>query len=281
MNWDYINRTMSKVRSTEEMIKQNKIIEKTIKIQQDDKEIYGLALIPNSGKEKYPMVIISHGFGGNYRDNLNYAEVFAAKGIASYCFDFRGGCVASRSSRKTKEMSVLTELEDLRTVISYIKAQDFVDINNIFLLGESQGGLVSALIAPDISGEISGLMLLYPAFVIPDDARKQFASKEDIEEIVHWDMPLGKKYYEDVWDMDFEKEITGFNGPVIIFHGTDDDIVPLDYSRRAKECYENCELIVYSGLGHGFHGRQADPSAKAMLDFIEKNIKKENNYEKV
>lgn len=44
-------------------------------------------------------------------------------------------------------MSVITETGDLNAVIEQVKNWDWVDKENIFLIGESQGGCVSALVA--------------------------------------------------------------------------------------------------------------------------------------
>ena len=97
-------------------------------------------------------MICSHGLGGSYHSNLEYAEQFAQHGIAAYCFDFRGGG-GSRSEGSTTEMSVMTEVSDLETVLEAAKEWEFVDHEKIVLFGTSQGGIVSAITA--ISG-VSG-----------------------------------------------------------------------------------------------------------------------------
>ena len=39
---------------------------------------------------------------------------------------------------------------------------------------------------------------------------------------------------------------------LLILHGDEDDIVPLEDSRKAEEQYENCELKVMAGETHHF-----------------------------
>lgn len=51
----------------------------------------------------------------------------------------------SRSGNDTLKMSVFTEVDDLDAVVNILKNQNFVDKNNIFLLGQSQGGVVSTI----------------------------------------------------------------------------------------------------------------------------------------
>ena len=47
--------------------------------------------------------------------------------------------------------------------------------------------------------------------------------------------------------------IRAYRNPVLIIHGTDDPVVPLSYSERAAETYENAELKIIKGAGHGFY----------------------------
>ena len=51
------------------------------------KKIYGVAYIPETD-QKCPLVITCHGLGTNHESGIGYAEHYAEKGIAAYCFDF-------------------------------------------------------------------------------------------------------------------------------------------------------------------------------------------------
>ena len=95
-----------------------------------------------------PIAVVSHGFMA-YQDTVrHYAKLLAEMGFVSYCFDFNGGCVVKgKSDGKTTEMSVLTEVKDLEAVITYAKEQEYTDADDILLMGCSQGGFVSALVA--------------------------------------------------------------------------------------------------------------------------------------
>ena len=82
----------------------------------------------------------------NQKSVRHYAKLLASMGYASYCFDFNGGsAVKSKSSGKTVDMSVLTEVKDLEAVISYAKERSYTNSEQIVLMGCSQGGFVSAL----------------------------------------------------------------------------------------------------------------------------------------
>lgn len=103
----------------------------------DDNQIYGVIYIPQGADEQMPAVIFSHGFGGNYQVGEQYAEALAAKGYVVYCFDFCGGSPGSRSDGSTLEMSIFTEQADLEAVMAMIQSLDYVDSDNLFLMGTS------------------------------------------------------------------------------------------------------------------------------------------------
>ena len=120
----------------------------------NNQKIYAVLHRPNK-KGKMPIVIYSHGLGATYRACGDYADELEELGIATICFDFRGGSNRSKSDGKTTEMSFLTEMEDLETIIEKVKTWDFIDQDNIILMGSSQGGAVSALVSAkrnDIKG---------------------------------------------------------------------------------------------------------------------------------
>lgn len=75
-------------------------------------------------------------------------------------------------------MSLFTEQEDLDVVIKMIQKLDYVDSSNLFLLGTSQGGAVSALAGAKHPDEIKGMVLLYSAFVMVDNANELFRSAD-------------------------------------------------------------------------------------------------------
>jgi alpha-beta hydrolase superfamily lysophospholipase len=120
----------------------------------------------------------------------------------------------------------LTEVSDLCAVIEYAKGLDYTDSSNILLMGCSQGGFVSALTAAKLKNEIENLVLFYPAFCIPDDARRgkmmwaKFDPNNIPETVKCGPMKLSHCYVADVVNMNPFDEIKGYEGDVLIVHGT-------------------------------------------------------------
>lgn len=239
-------------------------------------DIYGVLYKPLVHK-KVPIVIFCHGLGGNHSNGNEYAKHFLNMGLACYEFDFRNGGVLSKSGNDMTKMSVMTEVNDLLEIIDDIKNWDFVDVNNIILIGGSQGGLVSALVAAKLQEQIKGLILLYPAFVIPDIVHSTFNSIEEIPltfDFHEW-VTLGKIYALDIWDLDVYLEACKYDGNVVIIHGTSDDMVPYSYSIKANKLYKNSELKLIDRAGHGFYGDDLNLA----LDYIDEYLKDKIRYE--
>lgn len=224
-----------------------------------------------------PIAIVSHGFMANQRTVKHYAVLLAELGYCAFTFDFNGGCVVmGKSDGETTDMSVLTEVAGLNTVIDYAISLSYVDKENILLMGCSQGGFVSALTAVKRNDLIKSLVLFYPALCIPDDARagKMMFAKFDPhnlpDRINCGPMKLGRCYVADVLEMDPFEEIKGFTGDVLLAHGTKDKIVKLEYAEKAVDCYpaEKLTFRIIDGGGHMFSKKHDAIAMDELRKFI-------------
>jgi len=214
-----------------------------------------------TGTEPRPAVVLCHGFLANMSMCRTYAKLLAELGYASFLFDFCGGGLMSKSDGKSEDMSVLTEVQDLLAVIREIRTLPFVIPERVSLLGCSQGGLVSAMVARDNEIGIERLVLLYPALCIPDDARRGHMlgfsfDPENIPNVLcRLPMRIGGDYARAVIGMDVYKEIKGYEGPVLYLQGTEDRIVDISYARKAGEVFPQREYHEIQGAGHMFRGK--------------------------
>ena len=249
--------------------------------QRDKLTIRGFEYKPKG--EAKGIAIISHGFMAFSGTVAHYAKECAKEGYVTYCFDFCGGCVIKgESDGKTTDMSVLTEVEDLNAVLDYAKKQNPKLTDRIMLMGCSQGGFVSALLASRLKNKIHKLVLFYPAFCIPDDARKgemMYAvfDPNDIPEVIKCGpMKLGRCYVDDVISMNPYELIKDYVHDVLIVHGNQDDIVSIDYSKKAYDTYldatNNHRKVIFEVIENGKHGfsKEHDKTAiKILKEFIQ------------
>lgn len=224
---------------------------------------------------KLPALILCHGYLANQKTCKDYAEVACEHGYVAFTFDFNGGGLGSKSSGKSMDMTVLTEVEDLKAVIDYVEARPDVDSERICLLGCSQGGVVSAITAKRDS-RVRGLILLYPAFCIPDDARSgnmMFAhfDPENIPEMIQRrPMKLSGKYAECVKNWQLTDMAGEYDGPVLYLHGTGDRIVDIRYAREAHRLYSDAEYHEIEGGEHGFRGEHEQTARRYIGEFLDK-----------
>ena len=239
----------------------------------DGKNIYGAMTVPNGMEGKIPTVIISHGYNGSYKATDALAKYLGEHGIASYRYDFCGGSMYSESDGEMTDMSIVTEKDDLNRVVDFIKTLDYVDTDNLFLFGESQGGCVSAMAAAERVEEIKGLVLLYPALCIPDDAETKYPGLENVPETINFmGGTIGARYYTDLKGLDLYNDIAKYTKDVLIFHGDADALVKLSYSEEAVKVYQSAQLVVMKGAGHGFGSEDSKNSIAQTCEFVQNHL---------
>ena len=246
-----------------------------IQVEHHDRTVHGDAFIPEA--ESFPLVIFSHGYNGykdDFRDSANY---LMNNGIASITFTFCGSGGRDPSGFGTTNMTLFTEKEDLSALMDYAKQIKGFN-GSLYLLGGSQGGIVSFMAAEDRAADIKGMVLLFPAFSIPDNWNNtnypvdRYPTYESIPETIDfWGVTLGRDFVFTLRDLDVYANMADFQKPVLILHGTSDAIVPISYSRRAAETYPNAELVTYNGEGHGFTPATMRDVEKRLLEFINDN----------
>lgn len=255
--------------------------------------IYGVAFIPNEVKNKQvPLVIFSHGYGSSHRFHTHYAQRMAENGVAMYLFDFCGGGLKSKSDGRVQDMSVITECEDLKSVVAAAKKWKWVDIQNLFLCGESQGGFVSAYAGVDLQKDLRAMVLLYPALHIPVAMSKAFPDvalkmKEGGRELAakseslktngdgslprpdaFGNMPVGARYPLDAISLNTTDITRPFKKPVLIIHGNQDALVDITYAFQALKDYPNAQLRILHKANHGFWGAEGAQASQWVLDFV-------------
>ena len=193
--------------------------------------------------DRFPIAVVSHEFMANRLFTMRYARLLASLGYAAFCYDFSGGCIVGASQGKTTDMTVFTEMEDLKAVIAYARAQPYADPDRLLLMGCSQGGLVTALTAAEPETQAEAIILFYPALSIPEDARKgsMMSARFDPENIPETmrcgPMKLGRGYAASVLELDPFSVISAYHGDVLLEHGNADTLVDISYSRRAYDAY--------------------------------------------
>ena len=259
------------------------VIETPFSCERNGLQIRGRQYVPGGEQKnkKYPVIIVSHGFTGNYISVEDYCRAFARMGYAAFGFNFCGGGrmdedISFKSDGASTKSTIFTEVEDLIAVKDYVKELPFADGKNLILAGVSQGGLVSGLAAAKCKEEIKKLIMIYPALCIPDHARRGLlgGSRYDVNhvpEIIDCKVTrLGKVFHDSVVSMDVFLELSAYKGPVLILQGLKDEIVNYSYAIQAKETYEKgqCHLQLIRDAGHGFNKIQKNCAVASIKQFL-------------
>lgn len=244
--------------------------EDTLWIQSGARSIYGVLSKPANAGKKQPVAIISHGFNGTHHYGRTYFETLNSLGYQVYVFDFPCGSVHSRSDNNTLNMSALDEKEDVKAIVRYFRSQADVDPDGIVLIGESQGGFVTALSSAEIPDQVKAVVLVYPALCIPDNWKERYPTVADIPDTTYlWNVPLGRRFFLEIRDLDIFKIIRKYKGPVLIVQGDQDPVVRMEDSERAVKTYKNARLHVIPGAGHGFKPEEQAQNLQQISAFLE------------
>lgn len=241
-------------------------------------KLYAELQKPKVKSGKIPLVIICHGFTANCNRPLltDIADDLQEQGIASLRFDFNGH---GKSEGEFQNMTVLNEIEDLKDVISWAQTQNWVE--NISLLGHSQGGVVVSMTAGELGdGVIKNVVLMAPAAVLRDDAIRgntqgaeydPWNFKGDYVVLPRNGYKLGRKYVETARDLPIYETTWRYNGPVLVIQGTHDRVVPYTYAERYEKGYKNCTLRLIPDEDHSFT-QNTEEAALIASDWLSKQI---------
>lgn len=242
-------------------------------IDNGERRIYGVLSRPAQRSGRQPVAIVAHGFNGTHHFGLSLFAALNALGYQCYTFDFPCGSLQSRSDSNTLNMSVVDEAGDLAAVVRHFRAQPDVDPRRIVLIGESQGGLVSALTAARLKTDVRALILIYPAFCIPDNWNERYPLAADIPDTTCvWGVPLGRRYFTELPGLPLLRAQKKFKRPVLLIHGDADPVVPVDYSRRAAATYKNARLHAIPGAGHGFRPEEHAEALRHIRQFLVETV---------
>ena len=268
--------TASSVKMDNQPTPTEDIVSEEYSVSYDDKQLYGKITAPSDYKsKKLPTIVIAHGLNNTLEQYEIYSQLLAKQGYLVYSFDFYGGSRQSKSGGQDMlNMSVKTELTDLTQVMEKLSSEAFVNKTKMSLFGASQGGVVASLYAAAYPDRVHKLMLIFPAFILFDDAKATYheLGSPDFDQLpdslTHHNITLGKIYLIDALDIDIQAEQAKITAPTLIIHGTDDAVVPYQYAIEASQTIPNAELVTVEGGEHRIDERFVITAAPAIQKFL-------------
>lgn len=226
--------------------------------------------------EKCDFVILCHGFNADKDFYIlkMAAEQLQSDGVASLVFDFNGH---GESDGKFKDMTIPNEMEDLDSVLAYVGKLPYVE--DVALVGHSQGGVVAAMAAGNHPGQIKSVVLLAPAGVLREDALRgnlfgtTYNPLDPPESIVLWNgLEVGGRYLSTAARLPIYETAAKYHGSACIIHGTGDVLVPYTYGERFHQIWSGSEYYLLDYYDHNFTGCPYRP-VEITVDYLERTLK--------
>lgn len=185
--------------------------------------------IPGEGRTEElpgPAVIFAHGNAELIDDWPSMLSWYRKRGISVLLPEYRG---YGRSAGTPSSDAIV---DDFREWYDRLSTRPEVDPSQIVFHGRSLGGGVLSALARHHTPA---------AFIL----QSTFTSLADLA-WHHYSAP--SFLLRDSFDN--ESVLSALPQPVLIMHGSDDQIVPVDHAHRLHETAQNSELLVLDGCGH-------------------------------
>lgn len=176
-----------------------------------------------------------------------YLHGFASGPLSRKAQAFRSGLATERNQLEIPDLAQ-GDFEHL-TISGQLRVmEDLLQGEPCRLVGSSMGGYLAALYAA-AHPEVEGLVLLAPAFGFA--ARWQEMQAPSIKrwketnwlEVYHYgEKAIRRLHYGLLEDAARFPGFPDFRQSALIFHGVNDTVVPVDYSRRFAATHPNAEL---------------------------------------
>ena len=166
------------------------------------------------------------------------------------------------------------DVRDVLNLLPLAKSLGYVDMNNVFLLGASRGGMMTYLalkqgMSVNAAAVLSGVSDVF-ALVKDRPEMREHVLKELIPD-------FDKRADEAMRDRSAVYWADRINVPLLILHGSadwraDPASQALAFALKLQEKHKNYQLIVYAGDNHGLLMNRAD-SDKRVIDWFKEHLR--------
>ncbi len=243
-------------------------------LNESNEKLVGIETAPSIEKERYPTVLLVHGFGATKSEHGLFdglAMYLAEHGMLTYRFDF-SGCGESGGDFSNTSLSKCKL--DLSNVLNFVKKQAKVDSSKIGVIGYSFGALAVTALAPGVEGLVfvstspyaePVLAKLFDSGYHPNAVSQRRSSRGFMVRL----MP---HFWKDLKQYQIPKLMAKITIPTLFIHGSDDGTVPVsEMEAYFKHTNEPKERIIIEGADHGLRPHR-DKMYKIVVDWFKKYL---------
>ena len=172
------------------------------------------------------VVFFLHGNGGSLREWFVDPELYRRANFDLVMMDYRGYGKSSGQIRSEAELHA-----DVRQVYEHI-APRYREVP-VVIYGRSLGTALAARLAADIRPDLTILVSPYRSMVAL------------AEHYYPWLPELAIRY-----PLRTDAALARVEGPVLVFHGDRDTLIPVEHSHALAGLHEDAQLVVVPGAGH-------------------------------
>ena len=207
-------------------------------------------------QDKFDLAILVYGFAGHMNNSPckllpDLARELWKKNIATLRFEFSGH---GDSDGVIEDMNVFSQLLDANAALQY--ALHLNGVKHVFMIGHSQGGVVTSMIAGMYPDKLAKEVLINPAATLVDDAKVGTCYGVDydpnhIPETL--ELPaftLKDFYFRSAKFLNIYEYAKHFTGKALILAGENDEIVNNYASRHYHALLPDNEYYVLKGGNH-------------------------------
>jgi len=240
-------------------------MEKSIVFRSGRHKLAGVMHIPEIRRKSYPAVVMFHGFTGNKCEShfifTKTARRLVLRGIAVLRFDFMG---SGDSEGRFENMTLLTEINDGRKAMEFIRGNGMFDKNRLGVLGLSMGAVTASFVAAEYN--IRSLVLWSPLAytelieqwlgkILTRKLKKNLLEKGKvyIPGVGHY---LGRKIFNSLDTVKPLEHAGLYKGKVLVIHTKNDTSLPLKHSLAYFDAFHKNavmpRIIILDEGGHTF-----------------------------
>lgn len=211
-----------------------------------ERKVYANLYLPDSNpnNKKYPLVIYTHGNGAVADEAANWLERIVESGFALLVCEYRGfGSAGGHPERKLIN-------SDLCFFYDEALSTGFVDEKNITIYGRSLGGGIACDLAKKRSSQKLILESTYSTL-------KEISGVSFLPDYIF----TGK-------DFECESLVKQYAGEVLICHGTNDHVSPVEQSKKLYSLNKNSQLCLFEASHSDIFLKEE--YIEAVLKFIKK-----------
>lgn len=232
----------------------------------EGERLAGMLHLPD--KLPAPAIILCHGFTGNrvesHRLFVHAARTLCKEGFIAFRFDFRG---SGESEGLFQSTTISREISDLKAALNTLSQRREVISDRIGVIGLSLGGAV-ALLTASRDERIKAICLwstpadlkdLSTHIAVQDILGIRKRSIKELMEMEYLDLPsgdrIGREFILDALKHDILAAVKKISPrPLLIIHGTKDELVPKSHAEMLFERAGNPKRIIFiEGADHTFN----------------------------